>query len=68
MWYLGNPDWFLNKINFDSIRDYPIWLAQWSSKATWSKSEFGLWQYGTGTVNGISTAVDVNRGYINYQY
>lgn len=62
----GNPDWFLNKINFDSIKDYPIWLAQWSSKATWSKSEFGLWQYGTGTVNGISTAVDVNRGYINY--
>lgn len=63
----GNPDWFLNYVNFDEIKEYPIWLAHWNvNNPTWTKSEYGIWQYGYDAVNGISGQVDVNRCYVDY--
>lgn len=63
----GNPDWFNNYINFDDIKDYPIWIAHYNvSKPSWTKSDYGIWQYGYDTINGISNKADADRCYIDY--
>ena len=55
-----------NNINYDSIKQYDIWLAQWASKPTWD-GNFGVWQYTSdGSVNGISGRVDMNESYKDY--
>lgn len=68
----GNIDYLSNYFN-DTIKNkYTIWVAQWSSKCTYS-GNYGIWQYGaetniidSKTVNGISGVVDKNYCYIDY--
>ena len=55
-----------NKLSDEIKRKYDIWLAQWSENPTYTGS-FGMWQYSsTGTVNGITGAVDLDLSYRNY--
>lgn len=62
----ANLDYLNNKLNASSLDKYDKWLAQWSSKPTYSKS-FGMWQYSSkGSVPGISGNVDLNIAYKDY--
>lgn len=68
----GNLDYVNNYFN-DTIKDkYTLWIAQWSTKCTYS-GKYGIWQYGAETnkidkksVDGISGVVDKNYCYIDY--
>lgn len=68
----GNVDYLTNYFN-DTIKNkYTIWVAQWSSKCTYT-GNYGIWQYGAETnkidskyVDGISGIVDKDYCYIDY--
>lgn len=54
--------WFYNALNFANISKYNIWIAQYRDTLSFSY-KYNIWQYtGSGSVNGISTAVDMNIG------
>ena len=58
-----NLDWISNRIDMSRAKAFDVWLAQWSSKPTYSGS-FGMWQYtSSGSVSGISGNVDMNIAY-----
>ena len=64
---------YLNNFYTEYIKNrYTIWVAQWSTKCTYS-GQYGIWQYGAETnkidkksVDGISGIVDKNYCYIDY--
>lgn len=61
-----NLDWISNRIDMSRAKAFDVWLAQWSSKPTYSGS-FGMWQYtSSGSVSGISGSVDMNIAYYDY--
>ena len=44
---------------------YALWIAEWGDKLNYSGS-VGIWQTGTGTVNGITGEVDMDVCYVDY--
>ncbi|MBQ8787760.1 MAG: glycoside hydrolase family 25 protein [Oscillospiraceae bacterium] len=63
----SNPDWFVNKLELERLKDYDKWLAHWVKTPKWGSEFGGLWQYSdSGKVNGIETAVDMNISYRDY--
>lgn len=62
----ANKDWLTNRIDADCKSRYDIWLAQWTSKPTYTGS-YGMWQYTSdGAVDGIEGRVDMNIAYKDY--
>ncbi|MBQ7283608.1 MAG: hypothetical protein IJW74_01970 [Oscillospiraceae bacterium] len=58
--------WFLSRINYSALSSYDIWLAHYTS-ATDFAHRYDMWQYtGSGRVNGVSGAVDMNWAYKVY--
>lgn len=54
--------WFYNALNFANISKYSTWIAQYRDTLSFNY-KYDIWQYtGSGRVNGISTAVDMNIG------
>ena len=54
--------WFYNALNFANISKYNTWIAQYRDTLSFNY-KYNIWQYtGSGRVNGISTAVDMNIG------
>lgn len=54
--------WFYNALNFANISKYNIWIAQYRDTLSFNY-KYNIWQYtGSGRVNGINTAVDMNIG------
>ena len=50
----------VNRIDFNRLRNYPIWFAQ-CGQVPDSLTAFSIWQYTEkGTVAGVSGAVDLN--------
>lgn len=68
-YYVGiyaNLDWFVNRLNNPQLDKYDHWLAQWSSKPTYTKP-FGMWQYTSKlTISGIEGYVDGDIAYKDY--
>lgn len=61
----ANKEWLTNRIDVNAIKA-DVWLAQWTSKPSWS-GKYTMWQYtDSGSVSGISGAVDMNIGYFDY--
>jgi lysozyme len=72
-----NPNYILYRFNWDKLKGYSLWLAQWplggnrnikfeEVKETAVNTKYGkpdLWQIGKGRINGINTDVDMNYGY-----
>lgn len=53
-------------IDYSTQQAYALWVAQWSSSFDY-KSPAGMWQYSeTGSVAGISHAVDLDYCYVDY--
>lgn len=62
----ANKNWLDNKMIYDKIKRFDIWLAQWTDKPTYS-NPYGIWQYSNnGTIQGINERVDLNYAYKDY--
>lgn len=56
----ANKSWLETKLDMNALKDYTVWLAQWTSNPTY-KGAYAMWQYTSdGSVNGISGRVDMN--------
>jgi len=63
----ANKTWFTNKIDVSQLTSYKIWLAQYASTPTYTKSRYDMWQYSSsGSISGISGRVDMNISYISF--
>lgn len=62
----ASTDMINNRLEYDRLRAYDIWAAQYGSKCT-CKLPYGLWQYSsTGKADGIAGNVDCDRAYKDY--
>lgn len=68
-YYVGlyaNLNWFNNYLDYDKVKSYTLWLAQWSSKPTY-KNPIGMWQYTSdGTTSGTPGRTDMNIAYQDF--
>lgn len=73
-----NIDYITNRLYWDELRQYPLWLAQfplgekdvgWTTlKPEQVNTKYGkpiIWQFGQARVDGYSKPVDANFGYID---
>ena len=61
-----SADWINNKLNYSSLTNCELWIAQYSSSCT-SKLPYGMWQYSSsGSISGITGNVDLNHCYKDY--
>ncbi len=62
----ASTDMINNLMDYDRLRDYDIWVAQYGSRNT-CKIPYGIWQYSsTGRLDGINGNVDTNWMYVDY--
>lgn len=62
----SNKHWLENKLDYERLKRFDIWLAQWAKEPTW-KGNYGIWQYTSdGSVSGIQGRVDMNISYLDY--
>jgi len=62
----ASKSWFTNKVDYNQLNGYRIWLAQYYSKATLA-GRYDLWQYtDKGSIAGVSGNVDLNMSYLGY--
>ena len=68
-WYSGWYSYthFINSyLNAGALANYPLWVADYRSTLGYTGS-YAMWQYsGSGTVNGISGAVDLDYSYTDF--
>lgn len=59
----ANKNWFLNKLDINSLLNYKIWLAEWNNNENHSLGyKVDLWQYAdNGKIDGITGVVDLNK-------
>ena len=63
----ANKTWFNEKMNTPSLTGYKLWLAQYATAPTYTRTKYDLWQYSSkGRVSGIGTDVDMNISYLGY--
>ena len=63
----ANKDWMTNYIDMTQLTDYTIWMAQYNTQPTYSRTRIDLWQYSSqGKIPGISGDVDLNISYVNW--
>lgn len=62
----ANKSWLENNLVMSSLKQYDVWLARYASAPGYTGA-YTIWQYtDTGTVDGITGAVDRNIGYKRY--
>jgi len=62
----SNLNWLTNYLDYSKVKRFSIWLAQWTSKPTYS-NPFDMWQYSSeGSVSGINGRVDMNECYRDF--
>ncbi len=63
----ASKSWFENNLDMEKLTGYSIWLAQYSSQATY-EGEYDMWQYtSAGKVDGIGTLVDYDLSYVDFE-
>ena len=60
----ANKYWLETKLDYERLKPYDVWLAQWSKEASW-EGNYGIWQYGQADVDGIGNC-DCNIAYRDY--
>ena len=60
--------YYLNNFVSNNVAGkYPLWVAQYNYRCTYTANKYGIWQYSDeGRVNGINGNVDMNYGYTDY--
>lgn len=62
----ASRNWLNDRIDMTRLSDYRIWLAEYADAPTYDEHYYHMWQYTSkGTVDGISTNVDLNLCYMN---
>lgn len=62
----ASRNWLNDRIDMTRLSDYRIWLAEYAEAPTYDAHYYHMWQYTSkGTVDGISTNVDLNLCYMN---
>ena len=62
----ANKHWLTNILDYDRIKRFTIWVAQYNSTCTLGKAH-DMWQYSsTGRVTGIAGNVDMNHCYRDF--
>lgn len=62
----SSKDWLDHILDYDRIKRFDIWLAQWAEAPTWDKP-FGMWQHSSmGLLGGIKGNVDLDVSYRDY--
>lgn len=62
----ASKHWFSNLLDFERLKQYPIWLAQYNEAPTFS-GNYDIWQYtSSGKVDGIAGNVDLNWCYTDF--
>lgn len=68
-WYAGwysYTNYINSYINASALANYPLWVADYRSSLGYT-GQYGMWQYsGSGTVSGITGAVDLDYSYQDY--
>ena len=68
-WYAGwysYTNYINSYLNAAALRQYPLWVADYRSTLGYN-GNYAMWQYsGSGSVNGISGACDLNRSYKDF--
>ena len=63
----ANKTWFNSYINTPELTGYKLWLAQYASAPTYTRTRYDMWQYSSkGRISGISGNVDMNISYLGY--
>ena len=57
--------WAENYLSEQTRERYTMWIADWTGTCKY-EGDYGMWQYGTVTVQGISGQVDGDTCYIDY--
>ncbi|MCM1251920.1 MAG: glycoside hydrolase family 25 protein [Clostridium sp.] len=61
----GSANWLTKKVNMKELSEYNTWLAEYADIPTYDEY-YHMWQYTSkGSINGISTNVDLNLCYMN---
>ena len=60
--------YYLNNFVSNNVAGkYPLWVAQYNYRCTYTANKYGIWQYSSeGRVNGISDNVDMDYCYVDY--
>lgn len=62
----ANLNWLENKLDYDRLKRFDIWVAQYYKECQFKKP-YGMWQYtSSGMVDGIRGKVDMNWCYQDY--
>ena len=62
----ASRNWLGDRLDMSRLSDYRIWLAEYADAPTYDAYYYHMWQYTSkGTVDGISTNVDLNLCYMN---
>lgn len=62
----SNLNWLNNHLDYNKIKPYTLWLAQWASKPTYGNA-FDMWQYTSdGTTSGTPGRTDMNYCYKDF--
>lgn len=62
----ASRNWLKDRLDMTRLSDYRIWLAEYADAPTYDEYYYHMWQYTSkGTVDGISTNVDLNLCYMN---
>ena len=62
----ANKSWLTTMIDTSQLTGYKIWCAQYYTKCTYT-GHYDIWQYSeSGTIDGISGKVDLNKSYLGY--
>ena len=57
--------WAENYLSEQTRERYTMWIADWTDKCRYS-GDYGVWQYGTTTVQGVNGQVDGDTCYIDF--
>ena len=61
-------DWLRNRFDYERIKRFDLWLAQWRSAGHTYENPVGMWQYtSSGSVEGIAGRVDRDIAYKDYE-
>ena len=62
-----NNDWATNYVNWADVKfKQHIWVAQWSSKLTWTKSDVKVWQKAVTQITGHTGDIDYDQCFFDY--
>lgn len=62
----ASRNWLKDRLDMTRLSNYRIWLAEYAEAPTYDEYYYHMWQYTSkGTVDGISTNVDLNLCYMN---